>query len=66
MNDSPTPQQRVEQLTGHRVRLTLTDGRTREGAVIGSGPSGFQITSGIGGRMLFYYGEVDDIEDLGQ
>ena len=62
---SPNPQAIVEPLIGHRVKLTLTNGHTREGAVLGCGSSGFQITSGIGGRMLFYYGEVDAIDDLG-
>jgi hypothetical protein len=61
----PDPEARVRELKGRRVRLTLTNGRTREGVVIGAGPSGFQLTSGIGGRMLFRYGEVDAIEDLG-
>lgn len=59
------PRSMVDALEGHRVRLTLTNGKTREGVVLGSGSSGFQITSGIGGRMLFEYGEVDAIEDLG-
>ena len=62
---SPHPQTLVEGLTGHRVRLTLTNGRTRKGTIIGCGPLGFQITSGIGGRMLFHYAEVDAIDDLG-
>jgi hypothetical protein len=60
------PQAMVEAIVGHRVRLMLTDGRTREGTVLGCGPSGFQITSGIGGRMVFRYGEIDAVEDLGE
>jgi hypothetical protein len=60
------PRTMVEQMAGHRVRLTLTTGRKREGTILSCGPSGFQITSGIGGRMLFNYGEVDAIKDLGK
>lgn len=63
---SQNPQEAVENLISHRVKLTLTTGNTREGTIIGCGPTGFQITSGIGGRMLLHYGEVDAIEDLGQ
>ena len=63
---SQNPRDLAEQLTGHRVKLTLTTGHTREGTILGCGPSGFQLSNGIGGRMLIYYGEVDAIEDLGQ
>lgn len=61
----PNPRALVEPLVGHRVTLTLTTGRTRTGSIVGCGPDGLQITSGIGGRMLYLYGDIDGIEDLG-
>lgn len=62
---TPDPRALCESLVGHRVRIKTVGGGRREGVMLGCGPSGFQITSGIGGRMLFGYGDVDEIKDLG-
>jgi hypothetical protein len=59
------PHELFKGLVNHEVQITLVSGRKRIGEVIGCGPGGFQITSGIGGRMLFDYGEVDAVSDLG-
>jgi len=61
----PDPRELAESLQGHRVRVTFTNGQTREGTMHGAGEKGFTILSGIGGAIRCYYGETDNIEDLG-
>lgn len=62
---TPDPRALCESLVGHRVKVKTVTGRRLKGIMLGCGPSGFQITSGIGGRLVFGYGDVDEIKDLG-
>lgn len=64
MSQETDPGAMVEPLIGKQVRLTLTDGTVRCGLLLGCGPAGLQIASGIGGRIPISYSQIDAIGEV--